>query len=67
VTDALSADLHLVVQLNESQKAMEKAEEEEVTPTKPVPDRKQPSGKLIVAEDNAVGHVSWPASMLCYC
>lgn len=64
VSDALAKDQTLSLEVAEEEKNIEKAEDE-IDPTedaaKPTDDSKKDAGKLVVAEEIAVGHVSWSA------
>ena len=60
ISDALSKDRTLVVEVTEVEKAVKKAEAE-VDPIEPNAEVKQADGKLVVAEEVAEGYVSWKA------
>jgi hypothetical protein len=61
ISEALHRDRRLASKLDEGKEAIENAEEEEPT-AEPITDKKKSDGKLIVAEDVAVGRVSCAAS-----
>lgn len=58
----LAIDAGLSNKLAEESKELEKAEEEIDEADLDVPTSKGSSGKLIVDEEIAVGHIGWPAS-----
>ncbi|KAI0703637.1 hypothetical protein BC835DRAFT_1262769 [Cytidiella melzeri] len=61
VSDAIAKDSKLVEEIKHEKEAVELDESEEATEDKPVEGKK---GKLVVAEEIAHGHVSWPAFKL---
>lgn len=58
IPDALAEDPKLAEEVKHEEEAVELDEHEEAITTKPADDKK---GKLVVAEEIAVGHVSWSA------
>ncbi|KZT18101.1 hypothetical protein NEOLEDRAFT_1152799 [Neolentinus lepideus HHB14362 ss-1] len=68
VSDALAKDHKLSKEVAQEEKAMEKVEDEidsaEQDAGKPDNDAKKDAGKLVVAEEVAVGHVSWSAGLI---
>lgn len=60
VTDAVAKDATLAEQIKHEEEAVELDEIEETQTTKPADDLAK-KGKLVVAEEIAVGHVSWRA------
>ena len=63
VSQVLAKDRSLAIQIKEEQQELEKADEKIETLDPPPPEDRKSDGKLIVAEEIALGHISWPASM----
>ena len=62
MSKVLAKDKGLSKEIDEENKVIEKAEHT-VDDQQPVEESKKSDGKLIVAEEISVGHISWPACM----
>ena len=60
MSKVLAKDKGLSKEIDEENKVIEKAEHT-VDDQQPVEESKKSDGKLIVAEEISVGHISWPA------
>lgn len=64
LSKALSKDKKLAAEINQEQKAADKAEHTvDQTTVEPEGEAQKSDGKLIVAEEISEGHVSWAACM----
>jgi len=60
-SEAIAKDVKFAAEVAKEQEVLEKETEVIDTPEEPKADAKKSDGKLVMSEEIAVGHVSWPA------
>jgi hypothetical protein len=61
ISETIAKDVAFAAEVAKDQRALEKEGEVIDTSEQPKPDAKKSDGKLVMSEEIAEGHVSWPA------
>jgi hypothetical protein len=61
ISEAIAKDVTFAAEVAKDQEVLEKEAEVIDTPEEPKADAKKSDGKLVMSEEIAEGHVSWPA------